>query len=299
MYSRISFITLAVFLIFFIEAYPEQSIQGGYSTKPLEKAVFDQARTTAGLLHINSWLNENYSSLTDKTKKGPRENLYYLIDSWVKSIYQQDSVVFPKDYDGVLKNFFSWSERLGVYGGNLVYNSLKSDQDSLMPALNIPPENILISLNNDMFDISSKKGYWSVSIPYYFMIWKVKDYVTKDGIKTQLIAISPGAASHDGQDGQSQSTLMFLYGPGENSETFIQYWSKIFGFNGNEISEELPLDSLRSHKLYDKESSIYTEYTCLNSENGAVMVYYSGVNGPYQWNRPYFIDFLNSLRKSF
>ena len=67
--------------------------------------------------------------------KGPREHLYYLIDSYVKNLYSNDKRIIPEQHDLILDILFSWVERLGVYGGALVYNFLKSSESAEVPTL--------------------------------------------------------------------------------------------------------------------------------------------------------------------
>jgi len=272
-------------------------IQGGYSTKPLEVAVFDPAKVAVEAVVFNNWLNDNYSSLTDEAMKGPREHLYYLIDSWVSSLYERDKVIFPAKHDLVLQTFFSWAERLGVYGGHLVYNALKDAKAEPMPALMEIPPVFALSLDHDMLHVDSEQGGWSVAVPYYFMIWNINEFDANDGPRTQLLAVSTSAAAHKGIEGHSQATLMLLSGSREDAATFEKYWGAALGFTGDESRQELPILGLKSTVRFDEATSLHSELTSWQSDSGPIVISYTGMNGAYQSNRVHFIDFLRSVRR--
>ncbi len=273
-------------------------VQGGYSTEPLAAAVFEYSEVTGATVVFNDWLKENYASLTPKTMPGPREHLYYLINSWVSYLYRGEGVVRPLQHDSVLQTFFTWSEPLGAYGGNLVYNAIKRESSAMMPPVLPVPSAYSLSVREDMFHLESKRGAWSVAFPYYFMIGNMKEYVANDGPRTQLVGVSTAGAVHQGVGGHSQATLMLLAGPGENPTAFEAYWTPLIGFAGNEPTRELPVGKLVSRSRYDASTRIHSEYVTLQAKSGAIVVWYSGVDGTYQWNRPHFIDFVRSLHSS-
>jgi hypothetical protein len=279
------------------DADPDAVIQGGYSTKPLERAVFDPARVAVETTVFNNWLNANYASLTSETMKGPREHLYYLIDSWAKMLYLRDHFVLPPTPDGVLQILFSWSERLGVFGGRLVHSAVKSPEFPDAPAVMPVPAGFKLALQNDMLVLSSESGHWSVAVPYYFMLWNIAEFEATGGPRTQLVALSTGAAVHEGQDGHSQATLILLFGPGAAPASVGPYWTKQLGFTGDEPQVELGVRSLKSRQRYDKSENMHHEYTTWGSRHGEFVVAYLGINGTYQWNRPHFLDFLRSIQE--
>ena len=217
--------------------------------------------------------------------KGPREHLYYLIDSWVKMIHARDDVVFPVNHDPVLQTFFSWAERLGAFGGNLIYNALRSDQFPEMPPLMEVPSGFDVALRQDMLVVSSTRGHWSVAVPYYFMIWNITEWDAKNGPRTQLVTFSTGAAVHEGQEGHSQATLMLLFGPGDEGDSFTDYWARHLGFEGKEPARPIDVRSLKARHRFDKSTNMHSEYTSWTSPHGQFVVAYLGINGSYQWNR--------------
>ena len=173
-----------------------EEVQGGYSVEPLRKPIFDTAEVLVDAAAFNNWLNENHSTLTPETMKGPREHLYYLIGSRVADLYARNGQVFPQDDDLILASLFSWSERLGVFGGHLVYNVLRQDGSPPMEPLMPTPKGVELGLSGDMLVLRAPSEHWSVSFPYYFMVWNMAEFDTNQGMRTQVIALSTGAARH-------------------------------------------------------------------------------------------------------
>ena len=295
---QVAFTMILALCVPFAAARGGEPIQGGYSTKPLETPVFELAKVAVDAAAFNNWLNDNYSSLSTETMKGPREHLYYLIDSWVSHLYAREGVVLPLQHDLVLQTFFSWSERLGVFGGHLVYNAIKSEKAPTMPPLMKVPSEYSLSLHRDMLQVQSRRGGWSVAVPYYFMISNLSEFDAKDGPRTQLLLVSTAAAAHQGLDGHSQATLMLMAGPGEDSTEFERYWRAGLGFTGDEPVRKLSIGSLESRAKFDASAGLHSEYTSWRTKTGPIVVAYLGMNGTYQSNRPHFLDFLRSLHSS-
>ena len=180
----------------------ESTPQRGYSFEPLSNPIFDSAHVSVGVAKFNNWLNTNYSKLNAETMKGPREQLYYLLSSYISEIYKRDKVVLPKEHDLILETLFSWSERLGVYGGSLVYNKIKRENMKPMPELMKIPDSFSISLENDLYNLKSKTNSWSVKFPYYFMVSIMNDFQATNGMKTQLVSISTGATKDNTKAGR-------------------------------------------------------------------------------------------------
>lgn len=147
-----------------------------------------------------------------------------------------------------------------------------------------------------MLTLESKRGEWTVAIPYYFMIWNLSEFDAKEGPRTQLVSISTAASTHEGLDGHSQATLMLLAGPGADPAEFETYWRAGLGFAGDEPFQELPVSDLKSRRRFDAAANVHSEYTTWQTKSGPILVAYMGMNGTYQSNRPNFIDFLRSLR---
>ncbi len=254
--------------------------------------MYEPAYVAVDLARFNNWLNANYPKLDVETMKGPREHLYYLIDSHVKHTYAREQVVLPKEHDGLLEIMFSWAERLGVFGGSVVYNAVKSkDRDPQQPLMPIPSQ-FKLGMQGDMLVLSS--AHWSAQIPYYFMIWNIQESDAINGPRTQLVTLSTGAAHHTSNAEHSQATLMLLFGPDSETAGFTEYYARKLGFSLDErpVSDG-PLVTYRRH---DDTQSLWIEYAAWSATEGHFVVAYMGIDGTYEWNRPHFFDFVRTLR---
>ncbi len=270
-------------------------VQRGYTTSTLSEPVFDQAKVAVETTMINNWLNENYDRLTDEQLKGPREHLYYLIDSHIKYIYSNGSKILPSEHDLILQILFSWAERLGVYGGALAYNAVKSpNAPEMEPHLNMP-SSMSIDLEDDLFVIRSDVHGWRVNVPYYFMTWLMNDFAATNGMPTQLVSLSTGAARDATETGHSQATIMLIFSPSADFEEFTQFWTDGFGIDSKAERLELGAKGLQSLYKFDAASKLHTEVTLWKGGTGLYAVAYLGMDGAYEWNRPHFLDFLNAL----
>ena len=274
----------------------ESTPQQGYSFEPLSNPIFDSAHVSVGVAKFNNWLNTNYSKLNAETMKGPREQLYYLLSSYISEIYKRDKVVLPKEHDLILETLFSWSERLGVYGGSLVYNKIKRENMKPMPELMKIPDSFSISLENDLYNLKSKTNSWSVKFPYYFMVSIMNDFQATNGMKTQLVSISTGATKDNTKAGRSQATLMLIYSPSNKFKSFSKYWLGQFEIPLESKNNKLGVNNLKSKSIFDSTSLLRKEVTFISTVNGSYAVAYLGMDGTYQANRQHYLDFLNQLK---
>jgi len=269
--------------------------QKGYSTSILDKPVFDMAHIAVDSAAFNNWLNTNYEKLSHEQMKGPREHFYYLIDSYVKHYYAKSTQIIPNQHDLIFETLFSWSEKLGAYGGSLVYNKLNSpDSAKQKPILTLPKE-ISLNLENDLFLITSEKQGWKFKIPYYFMIWRISDVRVDNGMRIQMVAFSTGSVKDKSQHGHSQATIMFMHTPDKSLSEVSQYWIKGLGLDGDTTKKSLDFQGKESVYSYDESMKLHKEITTWKEKTGVYTVVYLGIDGTYQWNRPHFIDFLHSI----
>lgn len=267
----------------------------GYSSNPLKNPVFDYASVIVDSTAFNNWLNSNYSKLDAQAMNGPREHLYYLLSSYVSELNKKDGLILPKEHDLVLETLFSWSEKLGVYGANLFYNKLKNKNSKPMPELMKISDGIRISTQNDMYLVGSKDAVWSTKVPYYFMIVNINEFNATNGMKTQLVSISTGAAKDNTKVGRSQSTLMFIHSPSPDMNEFSNYWLTQFEISSKTESTPLGINGLESMSIYNKQTQLHKEISFLSSPNGVFLVAYLGMDGAFQTNRQHFLDFLSNI----
>ena len=268
--------------------------QRGYSTATLREPIFDAARVAVETTAFNNWLNANYGSLGADRMARPREHLYYLIDSHIKNQFESTGQVWPTKHDPILELLFSWAERLGVYGGNVVYDRLRSTDTASSETLNSLPKGVAIDLEGDLLHVRSDLG-WSVQFPYYFMVIVFRDLAAPNGFRTQLMIVSTGAAKDRGVVGHSQATLMLLYSPDADNSTFRTFVEERLGVSKSDEHVSLGVQGLTSHRNVEKSGLIHRELVFIEPTAGALGVAYLGNDGTYQWNRQHFLDFLGQI----
>lgn len=276
----------------------ELSPQSGYSLETLSQSVYDTAEVAVHSAAFNNWLNENHQQLDPDRQKYAREFLYYLIDSHVKHIYAREGQILPKEPDLILQTLFSWSERLGVYGGSNVFNRVRLPSEPEMSVLVQPPPSIAISMQGDLLRIESASEEWGFSVPYYFMPYMVTEFTATNGMPTQFLAISTGAAKDASDAGRSQATLMLIFSPDVDFSEFEKFWAEQLAIPTDVTQSELGFGELIAKYYYDDATKIHTEAMIWQSRSGAYALTYAGVDGAYQWNRQHFLDFLTSLHQS-
>lgn len=276
----------------------ELSPQPGYSVETLSQSVYDTAEVAVHSAAFNNWLIENHQQLDPDQEKGAREFLYYLIDSHVKGIYAREGQILPKEPDLILQTLFSWSERLGVYGGSYVFNKIRLPSEPEMSVLLHPPPSMAISMQGDLLRIESASKKWGFSVPYYFMPYRVTEFTATNGMPTQFLTISTGAATDSSDDGRSQATLMLIYSPDVDYLEFREFWTEQIGIPTDATQSELDFEELTGKYYYDAATKIHTEALIWQSGPEAFALTYGGVDGTYQWNRQHFLDFLTSLHQS-
>ncbi|TLU64150.1 hypothetical protein FE810_12645 [Thalassotalea litorea] len=267
-------------------------IMMGYSSEPLAEPVFDYTYTMVDSATFNNWLNANYKNLDQKSMKGPREYLYYLISSYISDLHSKTGKILPDEPDLVLESLFAWSEKLGVYGANQFYNKVKRRSAPPIAPLVLPPEGIRITTMHDMYRIEAEHGNWTLLFPYYFMIGEIKQFVAKDGTPVQLLIISTGASKDKSEPGRSQATLMFVYSPPGSEKKFKKFWTEQFAAKENQPRQ---LGESSSLYVYQEDALMHKELYFQSTPSGNYLTAYLGVDGTYQHNRQHFLDFVKKI----
>jgi len=128
------------------------------------------------------------------------------------------------------------------------------------------------------------------------MVWNIGDIDATNGLRTQLVALSTGAAKDGSPVGQSQATLMLIFSPGADTKRFVASWHAQLGVSEASEQKQLPVRHLRSLYRFDSQSKLHTEFASWSEKQGPFAVAYLGMDGAYQWNRQHFVDFLNALQ---
>lgn len=265
-----------------------------YSRKPLSDPIRDVAKNLVEFMALNNWLNVNYESAPAERHQALKERLYSIIDSHVKHYFASKESLLPADSDFVLTQCFAWATTMGVYGAHSVLEKLNSNiADSLQVTAPIPTS-FNLTVQGEMFDLSSAWGNWRVDFPYYFMVHKLLQYKANNDLQTQIASISTGFGKHSDNDGYSQSTIMIVYSPEGVSKTFDSFWLESFGLSPENSTDD-SINGLSIYKKLDTSLSMHYELVFPKTTKGAMAVVFLGIPGTYQHNRPHFIDFLNHL----
>lgn len=294
--SRRCFAAIAAVVMAAACAHAARPLQAGYSTEPVRAPIFDEARVAVEVAAFTEWLNGNYEALGEQQRRGPRDHLYYLIDSRVKHLFASTGAVKPAGEDLLLTTLFGWAERLGVYGGTFVSDSFRPANAPAGRSTLPVPESFRLKLDADVFELSSPEGEWSVEYPYYFMTWKLDDFEATSGMRTQMAVISTGAARHKGVEGYSQATLMLMFGPAVDHEAFAEYWSRQVGVGDRLPAGTTDLANVKTRVLHNPANQVQSELVIWQTPKGSFALMYSGVDGTHQWNRAHFLDFFRNLR---
>lgn len=286
------------FVTFIYCLLPLNSIAGvtGYSDVPLQKPVFEPARVLVESVSINNWLNENYSHLTPQQSQGVRERLHALIDSQIKEIYARDKTILPKKPDPVLATLYSWAGRVGIYGADEIYRAVRGTAPLEPPPGPRPPDGLAVSLQGDLLKVTSVTGGWVASVPYHFFIFRLINAVGADGNRVETAVVSTGSAPDSVRPGYSQATITILFTPSVKLAPFTKTWLERFNMSASVPVNKIASTSFESRTSYDASTRLHKEAVFLSSRKGSFLVFYSGLDGTYQWNRPHFISFLSNLR---
>ena len=282
----------AIVILSVSTSYPQNG--QSYSREPLSDPIRDAVKNPIELIRFNSWLNEYYESAPAEKHKALKEHLYSIIDSHIKHLYAHQGTFLPADKDGVLTQCFAWATTMGVYGAHSVLEKLNSNiADSLQVTAPIPTS-FNLTVQGEMFDLSSAWGNWRVDFPCYFMVHKLLQYKANNDLQTQIAGISTGFGKHSDNDGYSQSTIMIVYSPEGVSKTFDSFWLESFGLSPENSTDD-SINGLSIYKKLDTSLSMHYELVFPKTTKGAMAVVFLGIPGTYQHNRPHFIDFLNHL----
>ncbi len=265
-----------------------------YSAKPLKEPVRDAAANAAEFTKFNNWLNTNYESSPPDRRQALKEHLYSIIDSHIKQLHERQGVTYPSDSDLLLSGCYMWAARMGVYGASMVFDRLSTVKaPGVKPPASLP-DSFKLTLDGDLFVLSSSVDAWRVTFPYYFMLGDLRDFETTNGLRTQMAIVSTGFGRHVDGKGYSQATIMVVFSPAASASVFDEFWLEKFGLT---IADRLPepVQLMPAYTRYDVKSKMHTEAVFPKTGSGAMVIAYMGLDGTYQWNRPHFEDFLANL----
>ena len=116
------------------------------------------------------------------------------------------------------------------------------------------------------------------------------------GAWTEAIAISTGTAPDAAPPGYSQATIGLVVVSEADREAFEADWAGRLRVDAGKKAEPVAGTKYDSRASYDARTRMHTELIIVQSAKGAAAVFYGGLDGTYQANRPHFVDFLKRLR---
>lgn len=269
-----------------------------YSPGPYKKAVLDEAEYLVRLVYTNNQIVE--TKIDPKDAQKVREDLYVLIDGWVKKHYPSSILEFPKT-DSASKglmgpgNLFRLAERLEVWGAKLVADAF--DTSVYFPSrVSVDQEGFSIRLDGAFLTIKAAVQPWSVTIPYHYMPGQRRRLQDKFGYASELAVVSTGYAKQAAKPGFSQATLMILVSERQDTEQFIRDWETLYKstFPAEPCYWTIPNYSC---KAVNKVGGTEVKGNLYFGSHGAysIMISYMGLPETFNQNLPHARDFIQSI----
>lgn len=271
-----------------------------YSTAPLRQPIYVQPDLTVQIETYDGWLSENLADIAAADVPAAREHLFALIDSLARSRFAAEGVLYAEEDSEDMKMLFSRAEELGAYGGSLVLNQLVGVKEAALQT-KVPPNSFDLTLDGTDFTLTSKLAGWSVSYPYNFMLWTLADFTPPNAERTQSVSMSTGFARHTASREHSQATILLFYSADKDTAWLEKDMRAYYGIPTDAVEAEIELPGLAAYKFFNEERNLRVEYLRIDpgeTQEGALVAVYLGIDGTYQWNRPHFLDFLRSLTAS-
>ncbi len=266
--------------------------QSPYDSAPFAVQAIDPAHAVVEPLVINNWLRENVTRISEGQVQGAREHLHALIDAHVKQSFAKANAFLPPQPGGLLPVLYSWAGRLGVYGGDLIYEAVKGDYPVKPPPGPVLPVGYELSLKGQSLVLESTAGSWRVEMPFHFFIFAIRDGVAVGGQRTEMTVISTGSAPDAAPPGFSQATIALVFVHGATTSDVEREWAKRMQIPLETEQVAVGATQFRSRVAFDSATRLHKELVMVPSEKGAFAIFYSGLDGTYQANRPHFVDIL-------
>lgn len=286
-----------IFILFLMThvSSAQEKVQSGYSTSILKNPQHSYADLLLESTELNNFLNENGTGLSSRFKRDQRLKLYALINSYVINNFQSQGTIIPKDHDTLLTGMFSWAGELGVYGGNTIYNTLKDSDTPAQITKNKVPNQYELTFNQDLLTLASPSFNWKVSVPYYFMITSLYNAINQGGNDTQIVSIATGFAKNSDLSSEySQGNIMLLHAKNADHGMFSTHWLAETGLVSGSRRKKAAIH--QSHYTFDADYGLHKELVIFKRGSSSFAIFYSGLEGPYQANRPHFLSFINALK---
>lgn len=266
--------------------------QDVYSTEPLKaEPDHDAVGWAIEAVALNNWLNAFSDSVPEAQVPALREGVYALISSLARQWFKDEDEVAYSGNNPVVPLLFNWAARFGVYGTDLVVETLDSEFEA-RPGPELP-EGFRIEFEAPLRRLISEDGRWAARIPYYFMLWSVERRV-EGADSTDFVSLSTLFGRHSEDDGSSQSTIVLLASTRE-LDGLVEEWLPRFQLDSTGARASDEVEGWRRYGGLPKSSGMLSEGHFVSTVRGRVMVFFAGMPGTYELNRVNYLDFIRSL----
>lgn len=292
MRKKIILFMLSIHISFGVYIFADVTI---YSDEPLKNSIImDRAEWLVDFTYFNNYLIENYDKLEKDEMDVIREHTFLLIDSIVKDVCSEKRLEYEASEKNVLKILYNWGSRLGLYGCDSVAEYFHVNNIETIRSEEIN-DAFRIQFNYPYFNLSSNEGNWNILFPFYFMISTVTRFNSNYGAVTEAVKLSTLFSEHTVDNGNSQGTILIIFSYTDEYEKVKNYWINTFGLTGENRTNDEIIENSESYYGYDNSNNINKELVFLDSDNGVLMISFTGIDGTYQNNRIHFVNFMNNI----
>jgi hypothetical protein len=242
------------------------------------------------------WLEEHRTEIDPGKVAGVREELYLIIQSFVKYVFD-DTGSPTLERSPSMAKLFDLGTELRVIGAGLVARNLDPDHsDEFQPTV-LPDSGLSLEFANSMFTIRSADG-WSARFPYYFALWTASRVNAENGISGQIVAISTLHGQRADTRGREEATITVLSSNTTPLESFERYWLDALDIPESDTvaggGEVLP--NARHYHTADLSTGLLKDVMVVAMPAGPLMIAYTAHPGVYEDNREHFLDFLRTVQ---
>jgi TonB family protein len=270
-----------------------------YSEAPLQqKPLLTAVEVAAGTARFYNPLDERRMILSEPRKSERRRQAYLVIDSILKRQREEGRADLEDSEKTALRMLLDRSTQLGVYGAGLVAREIGGPEPPLVSEPLLPPDPLALRLDFPRFVVSSRSATWRLEFPWYFMLWEAKHAPGKNGLETDLVAVSTSFAGQEEPGGPSPADILFIHSPAEDCGVFDASWLELLGMNLAEKTDDAPLASASHYVHQDPGTHLRRELTLSARKDGCVAFVYEAFTGPAVANSVSYLDFIRSFSDS-
>jgi hypothetical protein len=265
-----------------------------YSDAPLHRFVpLSQDSLRIAYRGFPEWYSENRSDIDLTKADGLREELYLIIHSFIKYIFDDTGAPYL-DSSTSMAGLFDLATDLGVVGAGMVAQRLAPGAaDEFAPSLH-PDSGMTVEYSHPMFTLRSDHG-WSVRYPYFFVLWSANRLNVGNGVSGHVAVWSTLFGELALRAGREQASISVLSSATTPRERFENSWLPELGITFSDEVAETLLPESRLYRAVDKAKNLIKEVVTLETHSGPMIVTYIAQPGPFDGNREHWLDFLRHL----